>query len=109
MPEKFQNERILISGMVVNQLDILEALKKATTSEEWAVSYGSAEKLRQDGNEKLANKDFSGILDIIGASLFQAGNGQHHSSSGKTMNEVLGVKDDLDQSVGDFFKTQSAK
>lgn len=85
--------------MAVTQLEILEALKHATGFKDWDVSYGTADSLRQEGNKKLANNDFNGVLDIIGASLFQAGNGSYYSATGNLANEQLGVKDDLYQTV----------
>ncbi|MCJ1385156.1 hypothetical protein MMC17_008277 [Xylographa soralifera] len=99
MPDKFQNERILISGMAVTQLEILEALKHAIGFKDWDVSYLTAESLRQEGNERMAKNDFNGVLDIIGASLFQAGNGSYYSATGNLVSEQLGVKDDLYQTV----------
>lgn len=108
MPEKFQNERILISGMAVTQCEILEAFKKATAATDWTVSHRTADSLRQEGYEKVGNNDFSGVLDIIGASLFQDGHGSYYSRDGVVMNEILGVKDDLYESVEKYVKTQLA-
>ena len=109
MPEKFQNERIFISGMAVTQLEILEAFNKATDPKDWVVSYRTSESLRQEGYDRVAKNDFNGVLDIIGASLFQAGHGSYYSINGNLMNELLGVKDDLYQSVEKYINTHSAK
>lgn len=95
--------------MAVTQVEILDAMKKATEPKDWAVSYRSAESLREEGYDKVAKGDFMGVLDVIGASLFQAENGSYYSWNGKLSNELLGVKDDLYQSVGEFVKAQAAK
>ena len=109
MPEKFQNERILISGLAVTQLEVLEAFKKATDPKDWVVAHQTSESLRQEGYEKVAKNDYTGILDVIGASLFQAGHGSYYSEKGNVINELLGVKDDLYQSVEKYINTLSAK
>jgi hypothetical protein len=110
MPERFQNERIYISGMAVTQLDILEAFKKATGPEkEWDVSHRTAESLRQQGNDKLAKNDFGGVFDVIAASLFEVDNGSYYSKNVPVMNDVLGVEDDLYQSVDEYVRSQSGK
>ena len=99
MPDKFQNERIFISGMTISQSDILEALKKATGFKDWDVEYGTADSLRQGGYEKISKNDWSGIVGVIGASLFQEGHGSYYSADSKLANEELGVKDDLLETV----------
>lgn len=98
-PHKYQNERIYIAGMTVNQLEILEAFKKATGVQDWEVSHGSADQIRGEGFEKLQKGDFSGIIAVIDATLVQAGNGSEFSAYRKLENEELGVKDDLDATV----------
>ena len=80
-------------------MEILDAMKRATGVKDWEVSYETAESLRQAGNAKLAKNDFSGVVEIIGAALFEEGNGSHYSATGKLANEQLGVKDDLYQTV----------
>ena len=98
-PDKYQNERIYISGLNITQLDILEALKKTTGIENWDISYRTAESLRQQGQGRMSKGDFMGIADIIDASLFQDGNGSNHSAIRKLENKELGVKDDLYETV----------
>ncbi len=99
--DKFQNERIYISGVAVTQLEIFEEMKRATATNDndWDVSHRTAESLRDEGFAKIAKNDFSGILDVIGASLFQEGTGSYYSGFETLANEQLGVKDDLSKTV----------
>lgn len=109
MPEKFQNERIFISGIAITQVEILETLQKATAPHQWTVEHRTSDSLRKDGYEKLAKNDHSGIVDIIGASLFQEGTGGNYSANHKLANDVLGVKDDLEQTVAEYVKRVSVQ
>ena len=85
--------------MNVTQLDVLEALKKATGVQHWELQHRTAESLRQQGWDRMSKNDFMGILDIIDASLFQAGCGSNFSPDRTMENEELGVKDDLGETV----------
>jgi hypothetical protein len=107
LPDKFENQRVFISGMAVNQVEILEALKKATKPDEWTVEYGKASELRAAGYEQLNKGDMYGLLPIIGASLFEEGHGQLHSATKPLVNKDLGVKDDLDATVEKYIKSLS--
>lgn len=108
MPGKFQNERICISGLAITQAELLEALQKATAPHQWNVSQRSSDSLRKEGFEKLSKNDYSGIVDVIGASLFQEGTGGQYSATRKLENDVLGVKDDLDESVAAYVQRVTA-
>ena len=103
-PDKYQNERLYISGMTITQNDIFEALKKATGVQDWEVDYRTAESLRQQGQERMSKGDFMGITDIIDASSFQDGNGANYSAIRKLENSELGVHDDLNETVQEVVK-----
>lgn len=101
-PNEYQNERVFIAGMTVNQQDILAAMKKATGDEKWEVNEKSAKEHREMGFGKVSKGDWSGVIEIIEASLFEEGQGQLFSTVRKVSNKELGVDDDLDASVKEY-------
>lgn len=94
LPELYQNQHVYISEYTISQLDIFAAIQKATgtSASEWTVEHRTAESLRQEGYAMIEKNDYSGVLNLIFAAIFQAGNGSEFSSIRKLENEALGLQ-----------------
>lgn len=69
-PSLTANKNIYLSDYTVTQNELLAALEKATGGEKWEVSHRTAEETRATGFEKLGKHDYSGIADLIIASVY---------------------------------------
>ncbi|KAF2464840.1 NAD(P)-binding protein [Lindgomyces ingoldianus] len=65
-PSETKNKYIYVSSFTTTQSDILAAVEKLS-GEKWTVKHVTSKELIEIGNEKLKNKDFSGIGDLIKA------------------------------------------
>ena len=91
--------------MTISQKIILDSLKRSTAPQEWQIEHKSATSLRGEGYAKVTAGDFSGIVGIIGASLFEDGHGSCYSADHELVNEDLDINDDLDTSVKKYLNT----
>ena len=67
-------------------------MKSISDNPKWEVTKGSTVEYIKDGHDKLALGDFSGMLNLIFGSIFQAGNSADFSSYRKISNEELGLE-----------------
>lgn len=88
---KTANKYLFINSYHVNQLELLESLKKATPGEEWTVEYVSSEATKKEGFEKLAKYDFSGIKLLLQAAIYGSLPTQDYTQFEELANDTLGL------------------
>lgn len=69
-PSLTANKNIYLSDYKFTQNELLAELEKATGGDKWEVSHRTAEETRATGYEKLGKHDYSGIADLIIASVY---------------------------------------
>ncbi|ERF75379.1 hypothetical protein EPUS_00172 [Endocarpon pusillum Z07020] len=95
---KYANKFIYISSFHTTQREILEAVQKATntTDSDWTVKKASAQAWIDEGNEKVAKGDFSGMINLLYGAVMKEGLGGDFEATRGTSNEVLGLpKEDM--------------
>jgi hypothetical protein len=96
-PEKTKNEHIYVSSFLTSQKEILAAAEKVT-GEKWTVENVVGQEKLNAGLEKLGKFDFSGVVDLLQATVF--GDFGVADFSSKLWNEKLGLeKEDFEESV----------
>jgi hypothetical protein len=94
----YANKFIYLSSFHTTQQEILDAVQKATktTESDWTITKLCAQSYVDQGNEKMARGDFSGMVDLLYAVMFKEGLGADYESVKGTSNEVLGLpKEDM--------------
>jgi hypothetical protein len=96
-PEKTKNQHVYVSSFVTSQKEILAAAEKIT-GEKWKVENVVGQEKLNNGLEKLGKHDYSGVVDLLQATVF--GNFGVADFSSKLWNEKLGLeKEDFEESV----------
>lgn len=96
-PEKTKNQPIFVSSFVTSQKEILAAAEKIT-GEKWTVENVVGKEKLNNGLEKLGKHDYSGVVDLLQATVF--GDFGLADFSDKLWNEKLGLeKEDFEGSV----------
>lgn len=96
-PEKTKNQHVYVSSFVTSQKEILAAAEK-TTGEKWTVENVVGQEKLNNGLEKLGKHDYSGVVDLLQATVL--GNFGVGDFSSKLWNEKLGLeKEDFEETV----------
>ncbi|KAF2791412.1 isoflavone reductase family protein-like protein CipA [Melanomma pulvis-pyrius CBS 109.77] len=96
-PDLTKNQYIYISSFVTSQKQLLEASEKITGTK-WTVENVVGQELLDAGKEKLSKHDYSGVVDLLKATVF--GDFGVADFSSKLWNEKLGLpKEDFEESV----------
>lgn len=108
-PEETKNKPLFIASFTVSQLQVLEALEKATGGEKWDVKrMTSAEALEKAKN--MGNQDHSDGLKLRCLMLLYADDadrGANFEKDGLLANELLGLPvEDLSQTIAQVVKGQ---
>lgn len=103
---KTANKHLFINSYHVNQQEVLESLKKATPGEEWTVEHVTSEATQKEGFEKLGKHDFSGIKDLLQASIFGKIPTQDYTLHEELANDTLGLPkpEPLDEVIAKIVK-----
>jgi uncharacterized protein YbjT (DUF2867 family) len=103
-PTDSKNQYVYISGFQTSQKQILEAAEKIT-GEKWTVNNVTVKELVEDGHAKIQKGDYSGILNLIQASTFEAKDQLGNFEFEGLWNEKLGLpKGDLEKSIRAAFE-----
>ena len=75
---------------MTSQNEVLAALEKST-GQKWTVNHSTADSLLATGREKLGNKDFSGIMQLIQAGVYGEQNECNYTTRETLSNGLLGL------------------
>lgn len=96
--EETKNQVVFVSSFETSQKELLEKAEKLT-GEKFKVEHVTSKDLRAAGYKKIEAKDFSGILELIQASVSGEDSVADHRPFG-LWNEKLGLeKEDLDEAL----------
>jgi hypothetical protein len=77
---------------ICDQLELLEALKQVTGSQDWDLTYVSSEDKFSEGKELLSEgKDMMGLMNIVCAFAFSDKFEADFRKTGKLANKILGL------------------
>ncbi|MCJ1485900.1 hypothetical protein MMC06_006075 [Schaereria dolodes] len=89
-PEETANKYLFVDSFVTSQNEVLAALEKST-GQKWTVNHSTADSLLATGREKLGNKDFSGIMQLIQAGVYGEQNECNYTTRETLSNGLLGL------------------
>ncbi|MCJ1466368.1 hypothetical protein MMC07_004987 [Pseudocyphellaria aurata] len=90
-PSLTANKFIFINDFRVSQNEILASLEKATGGEKWEIERRTTAEAKSSGFEKLSKGDFSGVQDLILASIYGGGDEFDYSLHNESANGPLGL------------------
>lgn len=104
-PDKVKNQYVYVNSYRVTANEILASLEKAT-GDKWKVTDASTEELGKKGAEKLSRGDFSGIGDLIVATIFSGDEKLDYAKQRGLQNDLLGLPKpaSLDETVAKILK-----
>jgi hypothetical protein len=98
--EKFKNGFVHVQSFCVSQMEMFDALKKATgtTDKDWKISKLPVDQAIAQGNKEARNGNRAGMIDVLYGMNFKPGMGGNFQH--KIDNELLGLyEEDLDEVV----------
>ena len=94
-----------ISSFETSFNEVLNAYKKATGANDWAVEMVDSKQKIKDGGRKLRPGNLEGMEKIARAVLIQEGSGQDLDAEGLLENELLGLtRGNVDETVARVLK-----
>jgi hypothetical protein len=92
-PEQTKNKYLHVASVETTQLEILEALEKATESK-WTVRETTTEAQLSEAGVKLAAGDFEGAFILVRATVFgnTPGLNSNYVKDTELANDILGLK-----------------
>lgn len=98
-PEETANRYIFIYSSTTTGNELLAALEKAT-GKKWDVEHKTIEETIKTGREKVSKNDFSGMAELIVASIFGGNPGSDFTADQQLANKLLGLPEEtLDEIV----------
>ncbi|KAL8960164.1 MAG: hypothetical protein Q9183_005511 [Haloplaca sp. 2 TL-2023] len=94
------NKFVYIQSVRATQNEILAAFEKST-GKEWTKKQRSTDEAKKAGYEKLEKGDFSGLMDIIPASIFKGEKEALYDETRGLDNKMLGLKE---ESLGELIE-----
>jgi hypothetical protein len=98
--ERYKNGFVYVQSFCVSQMEIFNALKKATgtTDQDWQISKIPVDQAIAQGNKEAQNENRAGMIDVLYGMNFKPGMGGNFQH--KIDNELLGLyEEDLDEVV----------
>jgi len=108
--EKFKNGFVHVQSFCVSQIDMFNALKKATgtADKDWQISKVSVDQAIAQGNKEAQDGNRAGMIDVLYGMNFKPGMGGNFQH--KIDNKVLGLaEEDLDEVVKRIVEEGNAK
>ncbi len=104
IPDKTANKYMYIDSFTVSQNQVLASFEKAT-GEKWEVTQVDAEKMKNEGLEKLSKGDFSGAMSLIRYINCVDGHGGNFIEYEESADQLLSLpKQTLDEVVAGIVK-----
>jgi hypothetical protein len=107
----YRNKFVYINSFSVSQNDMLAAVQRATNTKpaDWTVTHLTTDQVIQDGRDRIANGDWTGMISVLYGCTFKRGLGdQFHGR--EVANQKLGLEgEDLDEVVRRVVKEVEAK
>lgn len=90
---------MFVTSFTVSPNEIVASLEKAT-GEKWTVNEASTAEAEQDGKEKMAKGDFSGVLSLLARLMFGSDTGGNFDNEPTLANKLLELPpESLDETV----------
>ena len=89
--EDTANQYVFIESFSTSQNEVLAALRKATVGQSWAITHSRTIDAAQQGQAKLNDGNWTGIGDLLLATIYSENRGNDFSESEVLANGMLGL------------------